>query len=397
MTSKTFTISATEMRSINRSAILEVVRTNSPISRTEISRRLKASLPTVMRIIDKLVEENLVCPTGQMEWSGGRKRTMLEFNGSAHLCIGLDLGGTKLYGGIADLNGNIVHEAQIEHHQTQANESLQVLCGFIDKLLEHVTATGLPLLGIGLGVPGVVNRTTGNVKLAPSLGWFDFPLKTLLEERYHHPLLIENDVNLAAIGELWAKPNNVENLVLITIGTGIGAGVVINRNLYRGSNDSAGEIGYTLPDLNLLGNTFAGFGAFEQLASGDGIAMRARKLLKGKRSEESLESITAEECFDAARKGEDWGRLILSETVDYLAQAIAFVNQLLDPDVIILGGGVSRDADLFIQPILDRLNGSIPFLPRIEASRLGYQAAVTGAIMHFIRLTKTGFWLYKYS
>jgi glucokinase len=346
-----------------------------------------------MRIIDGLIEENLVCPNGHKEWSGGRHRTMLEFNGSAYLCIGLDLGGTKLYGGVTDLSGNIMHEEHIAHHQMQADESLQVLYEFIDKLLEYVNGTGLPLLGIGLGVPGSINQTTGNVKLAPSLGWFDFPLKTRLEERYHHPLLIENDVNLAAIGELWAQPNNVENLVLITIGTGIGAGVVLNRILYRGSHQMAGEVGYILPDRNLLGRTFSGFGAFEQLASGDGIAMRARELLKGKWPEESLDRLTAEEVFDAARKGEDWGCKVLSETVDYLAQAIAFVNQLLDPDVIILGGGVSREADLLIQPILDRLKGSIPFLPKIEASQLGYQAAVTGSIMQFMRITRNNIFL----
>ncbi len=384
------------MRSINRSTILEVVRTNSPISRTEISRRLNVSLPTVMRIIDQLIEENLVRPTGQTEWSGGRTRTMIEFNGSAYLCIGLDLGGTKLYGGVADLKGNVIHEARISHHQTQAEESFQVLCEFIDKLLEFANGTGLPLLGIGLGVPGATDLETGNVKLAPSLGWFDFPLKTRLEERYHHPLLIENDVNLAAIGELWVQPNDVENLVLITIGTGIGAGVVINRILYQGSHHMAGEIGYTLPDRNLLGKTFSEFGALEQLASGNGIAMRARKLLQGKRPEESLESITAEEVFEAARKGERWANKILSETVDYLAQAIAFINQLLDPDVIILGGGVSRDADLLIQPILDRLQGSIPSLPKIEASRIGYQAAITGSIMKLMRINGNKFLVQKY-
>jgi glucokinase len=198
------------MRSINRSAILELIRANSPISRTEISNRLDVSLPTVMRIIDGLTEENLVRPTGKTEYSGGRTRTMLEFNGSEHLVIGLDLGGTKLYGGVADLQGNILHEERFSHHQTQADESFQVLCDFIDRLLEFANGTGLPLMGIGLGVPGATDRETGNVKLAPSLGWFDFPLKNRLEARYDLPMLIENDVNLAALGELWARPIDVE-------------------------------------------------------------------------------------------------------------------------------------------------------------------------------------------
>lgn len=385
------------MRSINRSAILELIRANSPISRTEISKRLDVSLPTVMRIIEGLTEENLVRPTGKTEWSGGRTRTMLEFNGSAHLIIGLDLGGTKLYGAVADLNGTILQEAHIAHHQTQADESLRVLCDFIDKLLEFANGTGLPLMGIGLGVPGTTDRETGNVKLAPSLGWFDFPLKNRLEARYNLPMLIENDVNLAALGELWGQSNDVENLVLITIGTGIGAGVVINRNLYQGSHHMAGEIGYSLPDRSFLGQNFTGFGAFEQLASGNGIAIRAKNLLSGIRPVEKLENITAEEVFRAARKGEVWANAILAETVDYLAQAIAFINQLLDPDVIILGGGVSREADLLIQPILDRLKGSIPTLPKIEASKMGYQAVVIGSVMELMRINGHKFLLQKFS
>jgi len=395
--SNAFTISAPEMRSINRSAILELVRSNSPISRTEISKRLDVSAPTVMRIIDELTEENLVRPTGKTEQSGGRTRTMLEFNGSGHLVIGLDLGGTKLYGAVADLNGNILQEARISHHQTQADESLKVLVDFIDKLLEFANGTGLPLMGIGLGIPGATDRMTGIVKLAPSLGWFDFPLKDRLETRYNLPMLIENDVNLAALGELWGQPNDVENLVLITIGTGIGAGVVINRILYQGSHHMAGEIGYTLPDRSYLGKKFAGFGAFEQLASGNGIAVRAKNLLGGKRPVEELKNITAEEVFRAARKGENWANVILAETVDYLAQAIAFINQLIDPDVIILGGGVSRDADLLIQPILDRLQGSIPILPKIEASKMGYQASVIGSVMELMRINGHRLILQKFS
>lgn len=392
-----FTLSAPEMRSINRSAILEILRTNSPISRSEISRRLQVSLPTVMRIIDGLADENLVRPTGKTEPSGGRARSLLEFNGSAYLCIGLDLGGTKLYGGVADLNGKIIYEERISHNQTQAEESFQVLCEFIDKLIEFANGTGQPLLGIGLGVPGATDRETGNVKIAPSLGWFDFPLKKRMEARYKFPLLIENDVNLAALGELWTQPRDVENLVLITIGTGIGAGVIVNRVLYHGSRNMAGEIGYTLPDRSNLGQTYSGFGALEQLASGNGIAMRARKLLNGDGAKLGLENISAEEVFKAARKGEIWAKEILSETVDYLAQAIAFINQLLDPDVIILGGGVSREADLLIQPILDRLQGSIPSLPRIEASRMGYQASVTGSILQLMRITGNNYWLQKFT
>lgn len=391
------TISAPEMRSINRSAILELIRTHSPISRTEISRRLDVSMPTVMRIVDDLSAENLVRPTGRTEATGGRTRSLIEFNGAGHVCIGIDLGGTKLYGAVADLNGKILYKLQISHRQTQAEESFEVLCTFIDGLLEYVQKERLPLLGIGLGVPGTVDPESGHVRLAPSLGWDSFPLRQRLSERYPYPTLIENDVNLAAIGELWIRPSHIKNLVLITIGTGIGSGIIINRMLYHGSHYQAGEIGYVLPDRAHLGKPFPGFGALEQLASGNGIAARARMLLQGTRSEEALDALTAEHVFDAARRGEDWGQAILSETVDYLAQTLAFISQLLDVDVIILGGGVAREADLLISPILDRLKGSIPTLPHIEASQLGYQAVVTGSIMQLMRVTENLYALHKYA
>ena len=110
------TITASEMRAINRSAILELIRSCGPLSRTEIGTRLQVSLPTVMRIVDDLAADGLVRATGTSQWSGGRKRALVEFNGSAHLVIGVDLGGTKLDGAVADLTGTILHEVHITHH-----------------------------------------------------------------------------------------------------------------------------------------------------------------------------------------------------------------------------------------------------------------------------------------
>jgi glucokinase len=393
------TITATEMRAINRSAILELIRSSSPISRSEIGLRLQVSLPTVMRLVDDLIAEDLVRETGAKEWSGGRKRSLVEFNGASHLVIGLDLGGTKLYGAVADLNGTILHESQITHHQTQSEESYTMLCDFVDELLEFARGTGLPVHGIGVGVPGMTDETTGLVQLAPSLDWSGFPLKARLCERYPGlSILVENDVNLAAVGELWFGPEtDVENLALITIGTGIGAGIVIDGMVLPGSHHMAGEIGYFLPDRTHLGKPYPGFGALELLASGTGIAARAREVLKSTLSPAELDALTAEDVFTAARKGESWAQPILNDTVDYLAVSIASICQLFDPDLILLGGGVSRSADLLIQPILDRLNGAIPLLPRLEASRLGYRAAVMGTIVQLLRVTSNYYWFHKYS
>lgn len=397
------TITAPEMRAINRSAILELIRSCGPVSRTEIGARLQVSLPTVMRIVDDLAVEGLVRATGNSQWSGGRKRALVEFNGSAHLVIGVDLGGTKLYGAVADLTGAILHEVHIPHHQTQSEESFSLLCTLIDALAVYARGTGLPLRGLGVGVPGFINSQTGRVDLAPSLEWSGFPLRERLAERYTIPIAVENDANLAALGELWFGPDSeADNLVLITLGTGIGAGIVINGMVYQGSHHMAGEVGYFLPERSDLSQKYPSFGAFEQLASGTGIAARAKERLRASSdghvfSAEQIEALSAEDVFAAARSGDAWALPVLADTIDYLAQAIASIQQVLDPDLILLGGGVSRSADLLIEPILVRLNGRIPLTPRLEASRLGYRAAVMGSIVQLLRTTSNYYWLYKYS
>jgi glucokinase len=392
------TITAPEMRAINRSAILELIRCTGPISRTKIAEVLQVSLPTVMRIVDELTAEGWVHETGVKEWSGGRKRSLVKFSGSDYQIIGIDLGGTKIFGALADFNGQILHEMHFDHHQTHAEDSFRVVIHVIEELLKVAGHGEIPVCGIGIGVPGITIAETGEVSLAPALEWQGFPLRARLEERYPYPVVIENDVNLAALGEVWfgSKDCDEQNLVLIAIGTGIGAGVIINGNIYSGVHHMAGEIGYLLLDHDHLGREYPGFGAFEQVASGTGIANRARLTYEGRLSTGNQESLTAEDIFTAARRHEKWAETILVDTIDYLAQAIAAVALLYDPDVILLGGGVSRSADLLIDPILRRLEGAIPTLPNLSVSRLGNRGAVMGAVMQLLRITSNHYTLQKF-
>lgn len=386
------------MREINRSSILEMIRCYGPISRTQISEDLQVSLPTVMRIVDALMTEGLVIEDREKEWSGGRKRKRLLFNGAQHLVLGIDLGGTKIYGAVANFNGELLHEIRFDNHQTLAEESLEILCKVIDQLLVFAQSTNLPVRGIGIGVPGVVQPDTGIVSIAPALDWKDFPLKDRLLQRYSYPIAVENDVNLAALGEMWFGAYGDEtNLVLLTIGTGIGAGIIINGTVYSGSQNMAGEVGYFLPDRSYLGQRYPGFGALEQLASGTGIANRSWQVLQGVRSQQELESLTASEVFDAVRRGESWAKGILDDTVDYLAQLIAAITTILDPGLILLGGGVSRSADLLIGPICSRLEGTLLAVPRILPSQLGYRATIMGAIVQLLRITSNYYLLQKFT
>lgn len=370
------------IRRINRSSVLNLIRTERSISRSEIARRLNLSLPTVMRMVEDLVAEDLVYFEGT-EPSGGRRRPLINFKGSSHTVIGIDLGGSKLYGAVTDLTGQILHETRVPWHEAGGPDyALDSLYATIEQLLTFAEAQPGRIRGIGVGAPGVTLSSTGTVVWAPGLAWRNLPLRQLLTQRFAPPVFVENDVNVAALGEFsFGIERNTPNLVCITIGTGIGAGIIIDGKLVRGHNQSAGEIGYFLPTPAGLDQQYTGFGALEHVASGTGIASRAQQVLEAQGHPLSAQSMTAETVFEYARQGHGWARQVVNEAVDYLSQALVGITALLDPEAIVLGGGVAQSADLLIDPIVNRLDGVIPIVPRIVASNLGPRAVVMGTIM----------------
>lgn len=371
------------IRSINRTAVLDLMRTESPIARSRIARKLNTSIPTVMRIVDSLMEEGLVKSLDRVESSGGRPRPLLAFDGEANVAVGIDLGGSKMFGAVADLAGNVIHERYVPWKDGDSEDRLEELCHLIEELLAAPRPPEKKIRGIGVGAPGATISPTGIVTWAPSLGWRDFPLKDILSERFDVPVFVDNDVNLSALGEYgFGAGRGCSSLVCIAVGTGIGAGIVLDGVPYRGHNFSAGEIGYLLPGIKYLGHRYDQFGALESLASGTGVAKRARQLFEEQSKPPPVSPLGAEAVFDAARQGEDWAQQVVDETVDYLSLAIATVGSLLDPEIIVLGGGVARSADLLIEPIMERLDGAIPVLPQLVPSELGRRAAAMGAIMY---------------
>jgi len=381
---KNATITAAEMRGINRSAVLETIRLRGPIARTQIASVLQISLPTVIRVVDELISEDLVKLTGDKEFSGGRKRPLLEFNSSGHIIIGVDMNESRLYGAVADLSGTILTEVFLSH-QTCGVDSYEFLLEIIEQLLTFAKGTGKNIRGIGVGAPGITYYEQGIVHWAPTLEWRDFPLKNKLSERFHLPVVLDNDVNLSALGELWfGVGRGSNNLVLVIIGSGIGAGIIIDGGVYRGSHLTAGEIGFLLPDRSLLGIKREGYGALESLTSGACIAGKAKMMLAGKIPDDQLAKLTAEDVFNAYRLKEAWSQPIVLDAIDYLAQMVATLSVCFDPDCIVLSGGMAKSADLLIEPILERIEGVIPISPKIVVSKLGHRTAVLGAIVEIL-------------
>lgn len=375
------TITATEMRDINRSAILELIRRESPISRTAIAKSLGVSLPTVMRIVDQLIEGDLVRPHGSAERSGGRRRTLLEFNSHERVVVGVDLGGTKMFGALVDLGGSILQEANIVRHTSSEEENYQNLVKLIEVLLSSPKIESRVVWGIGVGAPAITRHREGIITWSHSLNWRDYPLKMKLAEHFKMPVIVDNDANLAALGEHWfGAGQNTQNMVLMVVGTGIGAGVIINGALYRGANEASGEVCYILPGREFLGKPFEEYGALETMASCIGIANRARQALQDRLEPDELDNLTADDVFAADRQGEGWARQVIDGTIDYLAIAIVSLVACYDPELIILGGEIARYADVILEPLLKRINGALPFQPSLVASSLGGRAVVMGAI-----------------
>ena len=337
------------MRRINRSTILSFIRRNAPVSRSQIARRLSMSLPTVMRVARELIDEGLVREDGLGRSTGGRPSSLLAFNGDAYAVIGVDLGGSKMLGVLADLTGSIQHETYLPHSEVATGagplrpvDALEPLSQLIGALVAAPRPVGQQLRGIGVGVPSVVLNPEGVVSWAPALDWRNLPLRDILSERFGLPVAVENDVNLAALGEMvFGAGQGARDLLCIAIGTGIGAGIVIGGAIHRGHHQAAGEMGYMLPGIEYLGRTYDQFGALETLASGDGIADRACRALGQQGVPVPRDQVTAEYVFSAARRGEQRAREVVDETVDYLGLAIANASMLLDPEVVVLGGGVA--------------------------------------------------------
>ncbi|HTP02280.1 MAG TPA: ROK family transcriptional regulator [Anaerolineales bacterium] len=389
---KQSTITATEMRGINRSAILEIIRRESPIARTTIARRLGISLPTVMRIADQLIEEGFVQPHGETEWSGGRRRPLLEFNSHDNVVLGVDMGGTKLYGALSEIGGTIIAEAELDRNGAEGEDCYRLLTRLIDDLLNCPDLRGRRVRGIGVGAPGITHHREGIVKWAYALNWKDFPLKERLNKRYKLPITVDNDVNLGALGELWfGVGQDVQNMVLITIGAGIGAGIIVDGALYRGSSEASGEIGHMIPGREYLGKPYAEFGVLESLASATGMMKRIPKNAAAA-SNPSIEAI-----FDASRQGHLWARSLLDDASDTLAIAIANLSVLLDPELIVLGGALTPYAGSLVEAVSKRMLGTIPAMPKLRSSNLGLRATVMGAIVTVLHNTSNFYVVHKLS
>jgi predicted NBD/HSP70 family sugar kinase len=357
------------LKNLNERTVLETIRTGAPISRAEISRRAGISKPTVSLALESLLAAGLVRETAHDPAGPSYGALFFEPVAEAALVIGLDLGARFLRGALCDLDGDVRARQDVP----VGGDLLELITSLCRTL---VTASGLRgelVDNVVIGVPGVVATESGRVSLAenaPGLEGRD--LRREASELLGHPVTLENDINLAAVGEQSAGiARGVDDFVFISIGTGLGCGVVLRGELHRGHNGAAGELDYAR----------SGHTDFDPCASA--LSALAARLAGEHPGETSLTPpYDARAVFGAARRGDAVAQAVAAEEARRIALHIAPVAAVADVGVVVLGGGVGANADLLLEPVRALLAEWLPYPPRVEVSSLGEAAVLTGALEH---------------
>jgi predicted NBD/HSP70 family sugar kinase len=388
--------------------VLEAVRRSGPTSRSQIAASCGLSKPTVSQALTGLLRARLVREAGRTSGAQGRTAQLYELNARAGWVLGLDVGGDWVRAAVADLNGDIAarrdERARVRSARTLIEQIGEVAHGVIDdarvpkRRITHVT----------MGSPGVFEPTRRKLTLAESLpGWGRAGVIEALQQTLDMNISIENDVNVATVGEqLHGVGKGVANFVFLHVGVGVGLGLVLNGKLFRGANGAAGEVGY-LPfgDHRADGAHRADRADKVHKADGSGTATAASAAgdaappARGRKRDElgvavgaegvvgearrlgmTGRLLTARAVFEAARRGDAVARQVVADEAKRIALTIATVVPVIDPELVVLGGGIGRNGDLLLEPVEAELRRLSIFHPRLEASALGEEGPVIGAV-----------------
>lgn len=377
----------------NKHAILDLIRfTPGGISRVEIARRMALSRAAVTTIVNDLLASQIIREAESIIVRNGRPPIVLEINPMFGQVVGCDFGASHLRVLITDLSARILDEIEIELDIQRGPEDCLAEA---DRLLrERLTSVGLDLdniLAAGVGVPGPVVTEAGMVLSPPLMpGWDQYPIRAALEKRWGFAVSLNNDAELGALGEWAAGAGRGEaNLAYIKVGTGIGAGLLLDGRIYRGVSGSAGEIGHLTIDENGPFCTCGNQGCLEAIAGGRAIALQAQEAVrKGKRTQltaiQPVESISAREVASAARRGDLLAQQILTKAGTHIGIAIAGLINLFNPGMIVIGGGVAQTGDLLLEPMRQAVRTrSLPAstrVVRITTAILGRRSSAMGAV-----------------
>ncbi|MEN1967775.1 ROK family protein [Lentibacillus sp. N15] len=336
----------------NKSLVLETIITSSPISRADIANRTGLNKGTVSSLVSELLEEELIYESGPGQSSGGRRPVMLLFNQQAGFSIGIDLGVNYLLGVLTDLQGNIKHEKRIQFHNLGYQEMKSELFAIIDYLISSATPSAYGIVGIGIGVPGIVNNA-GKILIAPNLEWKNVELQSLLEKKYELPVVIENEANAGAYGEKkFGIGKAFDHIIYVSAGIGIGVGLILDGKLYRGSNGFSGEFGHMTIEVNGKKCRCGNEGCWELYASEQALLNNVKEAgINGL----STEDITLEHLNQLAENNDETTLHLFSKIGDYLGIGLNNIINIFNPQQVIIGNRLATSEKWLTDAVHQRI------------------------------------------
>ena len=369
----------------NRDLVLKVIFNHQAISRAEIARLTKLTRATVSDMVTSLLDEGMVEEIGYGESIGGKAPILLSLIADSRYLIGLNLAHDKFIGSVVNLRGEIKETVEFPVNGNNGDQALHLIYKILDQLTDKEWK---PLIGIGIGTPGLVNTCEGVVINAVNLDWQDLPLARLLESRYQLPVKVLNDSQATAIGEfVYGSAHPAEgNLVVVTIRHGIGAGILINGNLFQGDGGGAGEIGHIVVDQNGVLCRCGQYGCLETIASARAVVQRAIDLSPEYDNSELAkrsENISLDLILSAWRANDPLAERVVSDAAHYLGTSIASLIGTLNIHKIILTGDMNRFGELWLQAVKDSMTKAILARmsqnTKLEFGTLEFKACILGA------------------
>jgi predicted NBD/HSP70 family sugar kinase len=359
----------------NTQLILKTIYGNGSISRADVARATKLTPPTVSDVVASLIESGLVQEVGLAPSSSGRRGILLKVVDNSRQLIGIDLSRGDFRGALANLRGQIAHRIDLPLQGRDGDAALELVYDLVDALVKSASS---PLLGIGIGAPGLVDASNGILQQSVNLNWRYIPFSNLLQKRYNLPVYLANDSQVGALA-MYTFGKYQENglpLVVINLGWGVGAGIIIDGQLFHGSPVGAGEIGHITIDPDGEQCTCGNYGCLETIASSRSIIRRVRMLVENNpnSSINSLvadpEQIDMDTVLSALETGNEDARQVIMEAGQALGIAAANLVGVLGSCRILIRGSVARFGQLLIDPMREEMNRrTLPSLAR--ASELG--------------------------
>lgn len=383
------------VKQINKMLVLNTIYQEKTISRADVAKITGLNKSTVSALVEELLFEGLILEMGTGQSQGGRKPINLSINREIGSVIGIDLGVNYILSILTNFAGQIIWEKRISIKNIidSPQQKISDLFDLIKETIGHAPTSRNGIIGIGIGVPGIVDYHHGCVLSAPNLLWENVKLKDIVEEEFHIPTLIDNEANAGAIGEKWfGLGKKASELVYVSAGTGIGAGIVINNELYRGSRGLAGEIGHMTVDVHGSKCSCGNVGCWEEYASEraliryfkENAAHYPDSMLLAKDNAEYIENLNIFQLVDAAKKGDSLAIAGFKNIGYYLGVGVANLINAFNPECVVIGNVLPLAGDILMdelrKEVARRCFSSKYANVKITSSELYMNACALGAV-----------------